>query len=73
MTCWLEQRIPYQERGEGRKFIDFQKLHTLSFVRIKFQVNRRTLNFDGFLDPPRRLEGMAPGWGRHILKQFKHI
>ena len=29
-----------------------------------FQLNLMSFNFIRILDPPRRLEGVAPGWGR---------
>ena len=48
--------------GVGHKFIHFQKVHTLTFVRAKFHVNWTIFKFGGFFETP------LDDWGAETLK-----
>ena len=57
-------------RWGGWKFIYFWKLHTIPFLRAKFQLILITLNFDDFGGPPRRLVGVAGGWDKWSISKW---
>ena len=76
MTCRLHQRVTWLTAGVGWKFIYFWKLHTIPFLRAKFQLILITLNFDDFGGSPSKISGRGrwvwsmtfPKWRRWIAK-----